>query len=61
MVRKVIGEGWKAYLGGLREVRRAGRAEVAMSPAGYPYAVPRPQRAPKTRGPSATGGAGERD
>jgi len=61
MTRKVIGEGWKSYLEGLRQVRRAGRSQVAMSRGGYPYAVAGPQRILTLPVRESTGGTGERD
>jgi hypothetical protein len=56
MAGKAIGDGWKAYLGGLRQGRRDERAEAALSPAGYPYAVPRPQRERPATSRTATDG-----
>ncbi|MFM2288588.1 MAG: hypothetical protein RL684_1731 [Pseudomonadota bacterium] len=46
MRSKVMGEGWKAYLGGLRDVRRNARLEAQTTPRGGLYTTRsvRPER-----------------
>ena len=60
MVRKAIGEGWKAYLGGLRDTRRNGRAEALAASRNYPFAVPRPRPDRTVPVRDGTRGAGDK-
>ena len=56
MRSKVMGEGWKAYLGGLRDVRRNARLEAQTMPTGGLFATRSVRAERPVQMPGNTGG-----